>query len=58
MKLETNICDDINTEILNKMMANQAQQSTKNNNKLKKKNPTNLLRWLSELNTCPTSLMT
>lgn len=39
MKPETNICDDINTDILNKMMANQAQQSTKNNNKLKKKKP-------------------
>lgn len=58
MKPETNICDDINTDILNKMMANQAQQSTKNNNKLKKKNPTSLLRLVSELNNCPTSLMT
>lgn len=36
MKLETNICDDINTEILNKMMANQAQQSIKNSNKFLK----------------------
>lgn len=50
MKLETNICDDINIEILNKMMANQAQQSTKNN-KLKKKpyKSIEIAQWVKHL---------